>query len=55
MVRTRRRQIHEALEEGMLELSEREHQVMLLHYGWVGGPVLATGSSAQIGEVKQFS
>ncbi len=31
-------QIHEALEEGMVELSEREHQVMLLHYGWDGRP-----------------
>jgi RNA polymerase sigma factor (sigma-70 family) len=31
-------QIHEALEEGMSELSEREHQVMLLHYGWAGRP-----------------
>jgi DNA-directed RNA polymerase sigma subunit (sigma70/sigma32) len=31
-------QIREALEEGMVELSEREHQVMLLHYGWDGRP-----------------
>ncbi len=29
-------QIREALEEGMVELSERERQVMLLHYGWDG-------------------
>jgi DNA-directed RNA polymerase sigma subunit (sigma70/sigma32) len=32
-------QIHEALEEGMVELSEQEHQVMLLHYGWDGYPL----------------
>ena len=33
-------QIREALEEGMAELSERERQVMLLHYGWDGRPPL---------------
>ena len=40
-------QIHEALEEGMSELSEREHQVMLLHYGWAGRPLQ---SFAKIGQ-----
>lgn len=40
-------QIHEALEEGMSELSEREHQVMLLHSGWAGRPLQ---SFAKIGQ-----
>jgi DNA-directed RNA polymerase sigma subunit (sigma70/sigma32) len=31
-------QIHEALEEGLSELSEREHLVLSLHYGWDGHP-----------------
>jgi RNA polymerase sigma factor (sigma-70 family) len=31
-------QIHEALEEGLAELSERERQVLSLHYGWDGYP-----------------
>jgi RNA polymerase sigma factor (sigma-70 family) len=31
-------QIHEALEEGMVELSEREQRVLSLRYGWDGSP-----------------
>ena len=31
-------QIHEELEEGMVELSERERLVLSLHYGWGGSP-----------------
>lgn len=31
-------QIHEALEEGLAELSERERQILLLRYGWDGSP-----------------
>ena len=31
-------QIHEALEEGLSELSEREHLVLSLHFGWDGCP-----------------
>ena len=31
-------QIHEALEEGLSELSERERRVLSLHYGWDGSP-----------------
>ena len=31
-------QIHEALEEGMVELSERERWVLSLRYGWDGCP-----------------
>jgi RNA polymerase sigma factor (sigma-70 family) len=31
-------QIHEALEEGLSELSERERQILLLRYGWDGSP-----------------
>jgi len=31
-------QIREVLEEGMVELSERERLVLLLRYGWDGGP-----------------
>jgi DNA-directed RNA polymerase sigma subunit (sigma70/sigma32) len=31
-------QIHEALEEGLSELSERERQVLSLRYGWDGSP-----------------
>jgi DNA-directed RNA polymerase sigma subunit (sigma70/sigma32) len=40
-------QIHEALEEGLSELSEREHLVLSLHYGWDGRP---PQSFAEIGE-----
>jgi RNA polymerase sigma factor (sigma-70 family) len=31
-------QIHEALEEGLSELSERERQILSLRYGWGGSP-----------------
>jgi RNA polymerase primary sigma factor len=31
-------QIHEALEEGLAELSERERRVLTLRYGWDGSP-----------------
>jgi RNA polymerase sigma factor (sigma-70 family) len=31
-------QIHEALEEGLAELSERERRVLSLRYGWDGSP-----------------
>ena len=31
-------QIHEALEEGLSELSERERRVLSLRYGWDGSP-----------------
>ena len=40
-------QIHEALEEGLSELSEREHLVLSLHYGWDGRP---PQTFAEIGE-----
>ena len=31
-------QIHEALEEGLVELNERERRVLTLRYGWDGSP-----------------
>jgi DNA-directed RNA polymerase sigma subunit (sigma70/sigma32) len=40
-------QIHEALEEGLSELSEREHLVLSLHFGWDGRP---PQTFAEIGE-----
>jgi len=40
-------QIREALEEGMVELNERERLVLSLHYGWDGRP---PQTFAEIGE-----